>query len=275
MERSVSEETPDTIPVRAVLPFLILTFGITWGVAGFYILFPDQAVRMFGAISGSHPLYFLATWSPAISGLVVVFAHAGWTGVRALVLRVRLWRISKGWLGFILVVLPLVYAAGSLLKGGPVLAPLPPEGAGPLAALMVLMLFLGPVEEFGWRGVLQPLLQRRMAPLWAGALIGAIWGTWHLPAFFLSGTVYATWNFLPFFVGNVVVAILVTPIFNQTRGSLFWPMMFHWQLIIPFWPDAQPWDTWILGAVAAVVVWWNRDTMLNRAGAVTRVLDVG
>jgi membrane protease YdiL (CAAX protease family) len=45
-----------------------------------------------------------------------------------------------------------------------------------------MMLFLGPIEEFGWRGVAQPLLQRHMAPIWAGLLIGATWGLWHMPA---------------------------------------------------------------------------------------------
>ena len=46
----------------------------------------------------------------------------------------------------------------------------------------------------------------------------------------------------------------------------------HWQLINPFWPDAQPYDTWILVVVTAVVVWWNRDTMLSRDGAVIEVI---
>jgi len=49
-------------------------------------------------------------------------------------------------------------------------------------------------------------------------------------------------------------------------------MLFHWQLINPFWPDAQPWDTWILVIVAFIVVWWNRDTMFARESAVTEVL---
>jgi membrane protease YdiL (CAAX protease family) len=70
--------------------------------------------------------------------------------------------------GFILIVIPLVYMAGSLIKGGPLLAPLPREGIGPVVALMFMMLLLGPVEEFGWRGVAQPLLQRYVAPFWAG-----------------------------------------------------------------------------------------------------------
>ena len=137
-----------------------------------------------------------------------------------------------------------------------------------------MMLLLGPIEEFGWRGVMQPLLQRHMAPIWAGIIIGATWGLWHLPAFFLASTVFADWNFLPFFVGNITLAVLVTPIFNSARGSLLWPMAFHWQLINPFWPDAQPWDTWILVVVAVAVVWWNRGMMFTREGAVTEVIPV-
>ena len=64
----------------------------------------------------------------------------------------------------------------------------------------------------------------------------------------------------------MTLAVLVTPIFNSARGSLLWPMLFHWQLINPFWPDAQPWDTIILVGVAVIVVWWNRDTMFTREG---------
>jgi len=159
-----------------------------------------------------------------------------------------------------------------LLKDGPLLTPTPDEGVSAIIGVLFMMLFLGPIEEFGWRGMAQPLLQRHVAPLWAGAIIGTVWGIWHLPAFFLSGTVFAAWNFFPFLVGNITLAILVTPIFNSARGSLLWPMLFHWQLINPIWPDAQPYDTWILVAVTAVVVWFNRDTMLSRKGAVTDVI---
>ena len=49
-------------------------------------------------------------------------------------------------------------------------------------------------------------------------------------------------------------------------------MLFHWQLINPLWPDAQPWDTIILVVVTVVVVWWHRNTMFTRGGAVTGVV---
>ncbi|MEQ9463274.1 MAG: type II CAAX endopeptidase family protein [Haliea sp.] len=263
---------PPRVPSTALVAFVGITFLITWGLIGIYIVFPDRAAAIFGEISGSHPFFFLATWAPAIAAFVVVWLHSGTAGLRSFLGRLFLWRIPAGWVAFILAGLPLVFVTGSLLKGGPVLAPLPPEGMVPVVALLFMMLFLGPIEEFGWRGVAQPLLQRHMAPIWAGLLIGAAWGVWHLPAFLLSGTVYADWSFLPFFIGNVTLAVLLTPVFNQARGSLLWPMLFHWQLINPFWPDAQPWDTIILVVVTVVVVWWHRNTMFARGGAVTGVV---
>ncbi len=252
--------------------FFVITFAISWGVIGSYILCPDGMAARFGEINGSHPFFFLATWAPAIAAFAVVLLWGGLSALRGFLSRLAFWRCPAPWWAFILIVIPLVFMAGSLIKGGPLLAPLPPDGIGPVVALMFMMLLLGPIEEFGWRGVAQPILQRHVASFWAGVIIGTVWGIWHLPAFYLAGVVFAEWNFLPFFIGNIVLAILVTPIFNTTRGSLLIPMLFHWQLINPFWPDAQPWDTWILVLVAAIVVWWNRDMMFTREGAVTEVI---
>ena len=272
METKSESTASVSIPSSALVVFIGITFLIAWGVIGMYIMLPEMAVATFGELSGSHPLFFLATWSPAVAALVIVFFYSGSAGIRAFLSRLLMWRCPPGWVAFILLILPLVFIAGSLIKGGAVLAPLPPEGVGNFVVILFMMLFLGPIEELGWRGVMQPLLQRHLAPIWAGLIIGITWGLWHLPAFYLSSTVYAEWSFLPFFIGNVTLAILITPIFNRTRGSLLLPMLFHWQLINPFWPDAQPWDTVILVILTLVIVWWNRAAMTGRDDAITGVL---
>ncbi|WP_300440465.1 type II CAAX endopeptidase family protein [uncultured Mameliella sp.] len=260
------------VPSFALVGFFAMTFAITWGVVSLYILAPDWASARFGEISGSHPFFFLATWAPAISAFALVLYFGGLAGLKAFLSRLFLVRLAAPWILFILIAIPVVYILGSLLKSGPVLAPLPPGGIAGMFAWTFMMLCLGPIEEFGWRGVAQPILQRHMAPLWAGIIIGTVWGIWHLPAFFLSGTVFAAWSFFPFLVGNITLAVLVTPIFNSARGSLVWPMLFHWQLIFPIWPDAQPYDTWLFLAVAVAVVWWNRKTMLRRDGSAVEVI---
>ena len=78
-----------------------------------------------------------------------------------------------------------------------------------------------------------PLLQRRMAPLWAGLVLGAIWEIWHLPAFLLSSTPQSARSLTPFFAGTVALSFIVTPLFNRSRGSIMLPALFHLQLSIP------------------------------------------
>ncbi len=44
----------------------------------------------------------------------------------------------------------------------------------PAIAAFILAAIKGPVEEFGWRGLALPLLQRKFAPVWAGLILGSI-----------------------------------------------------------------------------------------------------
>ncbi len=140
---------------------------------------------------------------------------------------------------------------------------------------LALALFIGPIEEFGWRGVALPLLQGRLAPLWAGLILGVVWGTWHVPAFLSSGTPQSAWSFGPYFVGVVALAVILTPMFNAARGSLLVAVLFHAQMNGPAWPDAQPWDSLLFVIAAAIIVLLNRKAMLSRASAATNVLMPG
>jgi membrane protease YdiL (CAAX protease family) len=49
------------------------------------------------------------------------------------------------------------------------------------AATWGSVVFLGGLEEPGWRGFAQPHLQQRLSPVRATLLIGIVWGLWHLP----------------------------------------------------------------------------------------------
>ena len=45
-------------------------------------------------------------------------------------------------------------------------------------------------------------------------------------------------------------------------------------LMNPIFPDAQPYDTYLLIIVAIVIVWIKRDEMFSKDGAVTKVIEV-
>ncbi|MGB5558201.1 MAG: type II CAAX endopeptidase family protein [Paracoccaceae bacterium] len=259
------------VPFRALAAFFVMAFGLAWGIFAVFIFAPGVAA-LFGEVSGSHPLFILAVYAPAIAAFGIVLFHGGPAGLGRFLSRLLLWRCSPWWYGFLILGIPLIYVLGSVAKGNLLTGGFPSFTAGQLLAAMAFMLILGPVEEFGWRGLALPLLQRRLAPIWAGLILGLIWGVWHLPAFFLSGTPQSAWGFTPFLIGSVAVSVILTPLFNASRGSILLAGLYHFQLNNPLWPDAQPFDTVFFVAAAVIVVWINRKAMFSGSGAVTQVV---
>ena len=274
----MTEPDADTfrdVQVGSLVPYVLITFGIPWGLLGLYLALPAGATGWLGEISASHPGFILAVWSPAIAAFAIVVRHGGWPALRSFLSRALLWRCPAAWYAYLLVGMPLVFYAGAVIKGASLTEPLAGQNVVSLLSAMAFMLVLGPVEEFGWRGLALPLLQRRLAPLWAALLLGLVWGVWHLPAFLLSGTPQSGWGFMPFLVGSVCLSVIVTPLFNAAGGSILLAVLYHFQANNPLWPDAQPYDTVILVFVAAIVVWLNRRTMLVRGTGATAVVPAG
>ena len=258
--------------IRSLLPYLTIAFGLSWGVVGLIILFPDQVTAIFGELSAKNPLFMLAVYAPAIAAFSLVIRKCGLPGLGRYLSRLLLWRVHWSWYAFLLAGIPILYYAGAALKGNLSNAPFPFSNWYEVFPALAFMLVLGPIEEFGWRGFALPLLQQRYAPIWAGLILGAIWGAWHLPAFFLSGIPQSTWSFFPFFIGSIALGIIVTPLFNASGGSILLPLLLHWQLINPVFPDAAPHDTIMFVAAAIVVVVINRRTMFTTVGAMTEVI---
>ena len=267
-----SDTDGSRIPLIFLLPFLLIAFGLAWGILALFIFLPEQMTRTFGELTGEHPLFFLAVCAPAIAALALVIYKGGAGGLRRYLGRLLLWRCPPAWYAFLLVGVGLLFLAGCALKGNLFAEPFPFSSLQSLAVALVLTAIKGPVEELGWRGLALPLLQRKLAPIWAGLVLGVIWGFWHLPAFLLSGTPQSAWSFTPFFAGSIALSVIVTPLFNSSRGSILLPALFHFQANNPIWPDAQPHDTLAFVAAAILVVWLNRATMFSRGGGVTEVI---
>jgi membrane protease YdiL (CAAX protease family) len=257
---------------RDFIIYLLIAFGLCWSVTGAFIFFPERTTAIFGELSLTNPLFFLATYAPAIAAFFLVLRHTGWSGFKRYLSRLLLWQVHWGWYAILLIGIPLCFYIGATIKQLSISEMFPITSIGELLPVLFLMLFLGPVEEFGWRGFALPLLQRAMAPIWAGLILGIIWSIWHIPAFLLSGTPQAAWAFMPFFAGSVSVSVVVTALFNSSRGSLLLPILFHWQLVVPAWPDAQPYDHIAFVTAAVVVVFLFRRSMFNKAAGITEVV---
>jgi membrane protease YdiL (CAAX protease family) len=118
--------------------------------------------------------------------------------------------------------------AFDLALGGTPSGPLVSPAAGLQLALGSLVAgALG--EEFGWRGLAQPGLQRRHGALLAAVLVGLIWATWHLwPWIGPGGGGLFSWSDLvSTYVRMVSTAVIYAWIYNSTRGSLLVVMLAH------------------------------------------------
>jgi len=259
------------VTTKTLVAFLALTFGLTWGIAALLILFTDQIVAIFGEITMSNPLFILAVYSPGIAGVLLVLWHYGLKGLVSFFRRLTPWRMSLVWWLFLILGIPAIVYAGAAVKGT-ISDPFPFSPWYQVLPALAFALILGPIEEFGWRGLALPLLQRRFTPFWAGLIVGIIWAVWHIPAFLMSGTPQSTWSFAPYFAGVVAISVILTPMFNHARGSLLIAVLFHFQMMNPIWPDAQPWDNLLFVIAAVIIVWLNRRTMFQHGAGVTDIL---
>lgn len=260
MNITLRKSTPK-MTTKTLGTFLALSFGLTWSLA---------AVLMI--VGFSTPVFLLAVYAPGLAGIFLVWQHYGKEGLISFFRRLTLWRMPLKWWLYMLLGFPAIVYLGAALNGtiGDLFPFSPWYQIFP--ALLQSFFLLGTNEEFGWRGVALPLLQRKMAPFWAGLILGIIWAAWHIPAFFVSGLQYEAWSAVPYFGGVIALSIILTPIFNSAKGSLLIAYLYHFQMMNPIFPDAQPWDSLLLAIVAVIVVVLNRHTMFKKGSGVTEVL---
>jgi membrane protease YdiL (CAAX protease family) len=257
--------------MKTLIQFLALSFGLSWGIATLLILFTDQIAAIFGEISLSNPLVILMVYSPGLAGVFLVWRHYGLEGLRSFFKRLTLWRAPLRWWLFLIFGIPAVVFIGAAIAGT-ISDTFPFSPWYQVLPALALALFLGPIEEFGWRGLALPLLQRRFAPFWAGLILGGIWALWHVPALLMSGLPQGAWSAAPYFLGIIAISVILTPFFNAARGSLLVAVLYHFQMMNPIFPDAQPYDNILWIAVAVIVVVLNRRKMFQKGEGVEEVL---
>lgn len=92
--------------------------------------------------------------------------------------------------------------------------------------LFLVSIIMGGVEEFGWRGILQPELVKKHNYVTSNLIIGVIWALWHLPFFYIVGTSHYGSSFLVFIFSCIGFSSFLTWIYGKTE-SVFLCVLFH------------------------------------------------
>ncbi|ORO58641.1 CPBP family intramembrane metalloprotease [Streptococcus oralis subsp. oralis] len=89
-----------------------------------------------------------------------------------------------------------------------------------------LIFFGGGHEELGWRGILQPLLDKKYTYWQSNLIVGSIWGIWHLPLWFIVGESHQGFPFILFFIYTLFLSFVLGLLYRQTK-SVGYCVLFH------------------------------------------------
>ncbi len=200
------------------------------------------ASRQYGHISASTAavLIILGTFGPFLSAVTIVARTSGFRGLGEFLGQALRWRVGIRWYVAALVApaaIRIVVLYVHVLKGGtfPDLSDTARWLAIPSTFLLVLLIGGPTGEEFGWRGFLLQRVQPVFGLLWASIGIGVVTALWHLPLFWIPGTAQSHLPFALFLVRTIALSIVSTWLYNGTRRSLLFVLLFHASLNT--WPN--------------------------------------
>lgn len=244
---------------------LLITAVITavfWGLA---VVFGMNGITM-----KDHPWIMLlqgfGAWSTTIASYIALKKNGQVTGFKEWIRNVFDFKHSA--LSYALViVLAVVHAALMCFIGGVELrAPIY------MVALMLPIMFVGGgMEEWGWRYITFPELDKKYGFI-AGALItGIIWAFWHLPLFFIPDVHQYGQNFLGFTINVIGVGIAVAAI-RKVTGSIWLCTLFH--MIVNAIPESLGYDfynpisslitTIVMIVISVALVYLNKNRVIFR-----------
>lgn len=240
----------DAVRARPLVWFFSLAFAISWlgwlpyvfSSSGLGLL-PYDVPALLGTtqLVGVLPGAYLG---PFTAALVVTAVAEGRPGLRAWAGRLLRWRVSWRWYAVVLLAVPAValLATAALPAAGGSVQQLTLAAALTYLPVLVLQFFTTAVaEEPGWRDFALPRLQRRHGPVPGTAILGVLWGCWHLPLFLTAwgGPDVAWWMPVEFVALCVPLSLVMTWVFNRTGQSLPIVMIMHASINTTFtvlWP---------------------------------------
>ena len=202
---------------RKLMRFLCITFGITWLCWGSLAALIGAGILYF-----SHPvavcLHLLGGFGPTIASVLTLESGICVSSVFKFVFA-RKRNVGKFlWISAMLEILVIGLSSMELNAEIPVVLV-------PLVFLQALFLY-GGNEELGWRGIMQPILEKRFSFPVSALITGSVWGVWHLPLWFVDGSSQQNIPFPEFFLLGLLLSIFFGAVYKKT-GCVFFCCVLH------------------------------------------------
>lgn len=222
-----------------VLSFFALAFGLSWFCWVPYILSdhglgvePDihiPEVLGSGQLLGVLPGAYLG---PLGAAFLVTALTEGRPGLRRWAHRLKHWRVGWRWFLAVLLVVPIAILIAPLAlpkTWGHITMPSAVILLAYLPMLAMQMITTAAAEEPGWRDFALPRMQDRFGPVLGTALLGVLWGAWHLPLYLTEwGGPNPTWvDPVLFIIACVPLSLVMTWVFNRSGESVPLVMLLH------------------------------------------------
>ncbi len=252
--------------IRPLSRYFVSTFIFSWLIwspvvlACFNIITISQSLYKDLAL----PLMCLGAFGPLFGAL---FSLRKENGKGALVSYLKSFAdLRIGWSAFIIPVLIIGmtnFAAWYFPKllGHQPIAMMLPSFWWFLPYLILMILFGGGQEEFGWRGYALPRLEEQFGLWTANTLLGVLWATWHIPLWFIQGSSQSFMNFGSFMLFTVGLSYLFSW-FRKLSGNKPFACIYAHGLanaFVPFFPTlvlqkdtSQP-GFWVLSLVLLLI----------------------
>jgi uncharacterized protein len=228
--------------MKKLLLFFALAYLISWTI-WLPLILPKFGIDVLPVIPKYH--HYLGSFGPMIAALIVKYIYEGGGGVKDLLKRMVQWKVNWVWYVVVLLIpVLLVIVAGYAdefinqqsftMKGFSSNNEFPQIGAIGFFLLHFFTFGLG--EETGWRGYALPILQKRFSALKSTVMLTFLWACWHIPAFIYRPS-YSEMNLAGvagFFISLLMGAIILTWLYNSTKGSILIVAIFHSMIELMF-----------------------------------------
>ena len=217
----VSSKNLNRIERKSILLFLFYSFLIAWGTeAVLILLYHFQLIRGNAAqILHFAVIGFGAGMAPAYAAFIIERKYSRAT-VKGFIKRIFKTENSRRSI-FVLILLAFVQFCACILQeeysGNPWYM---------FILFMPMMILGGGLEEIGWQGVFQPLLQKKFPFLIAALIEGVIWSIWHLPLWLVPNTAQSAYHFIAFTLFCVTLGITLAAAHKITK-SIWVSVLLH------------------------------------------------